>query len=111
MMVAPIDVHVMISFCTLLRTALHCLVWGILLRSRKWDLLFEEHVGLLSWWFSPAPLQGFEFESTFLLSAAMFTMVGALPVLPGPCQLAWWKHISAEGGAIDMYGEGWSETH
>lgn len=48
----------------------------------------------IKWWLSPAPLQGFEFESTFLLNTAMFTMVGALPVLPGPCQLLWWKSIS-----------------
>ena len=55
------------------------------------------------WWLSPAPLQGFEFEATFLLSAAMFTMAGALPVLPGPCQLLWWTHINKLEGPIDMY--------
>ena len=55
------------------------------------------------WWISPAPLQGFEFEATFLLSAAMFTMAGALPVLPGPCQLLWWTHINKLEGPIDMY--------
>jgi hypothetical protein len=64
--------------------------------------LFDSNVGLFSWWFSPAPLQGFEFESTFLLSAAMFTMAGALPVLPGPCQLLWWDHIKIQEGPIDM---------
>ena len=57
---------------------------------------------IVSWWVSPAPLQGFEFESTFLLSAAMFTMAGALPVLTGPCQLLWWRHIDKQDGAIDM---------
>ncbi len=69
---------------------------------RLFNFLFENHVGLVSWWVSPAPLQGFEFESTFLLSAAMFTMAGALPVLPGPCQLLWWRHINKQDGAIDM---------
>ncbi len=69
---------------------------------RLWRYLFQPHLGLVSWWVSPAPLQGYEFESTFLLSAAMFTMAGALPVLPGPCQLMWWSHICVLDGAIDM---------
>ena len=75
--------------------------WVVCCR-RWWDFLFAENLGLVSWWLSPAPLQGFEFESTFLLSAAMFSMVGALPVLPGPCQLLWFDHIRDVGGVIDM---------
>lgn len=59
------------------------------------------------WWLSPAPLQGFEFESTFLLSTAMFNLLGALAVLPGPCQLIWWKHLENNDktgcGVLDLY--------
>ncbi len=60
------------------------------------------------WWLCPAPLQGFEFESTFLLNTAMFNVMGALPVLPGPCQLIWWEHLESRDGrngegALDMY--------
>eukprot|EP01035_Chromulina_nebulosa_P017550 gene17550-23113_t len=32
-------------------------------------------------------LKGFEFEATLILNSAMFNLVEALPVLPGPCQL------------------------
>ena len=54
---------------------------------------------------SPAPLQGFEFESTFLLNTATFQVCGSLPVLPGPCQLIWWDHLYGQDGegALDMY--------
>jgi hypothetical protein len=90
-------VHSLPTLCTF--SALPCTLLG---GSNLWDALFEENVGLLSWWWSPAPLQGFEFEATFLLSAAMFTMAGALPVLPGPCQLLWWDHIKHHEGPIDM---------
>ena len=45
----------------------------------------------LRWWLSPAPLQGFEFEATFILNTALFNMVQALPVLPGPCQILRWE--------------------
>ena len=60
------------------------------------------------WWLSPAPLQGFEFESTFLLNTSMFNIIGALPVLPGPCQLLWWEHLDTPEddmyeGPLDMY--------
>lgn len=59
------------------------------------------------WWISPAPLQGFEFESTFILNTAMFNVLGALPVLPGPCQLIWWEHLETstdnEKSVLDMY--------
>ena len=55
------------------------------------------------WWISPAPLQGFEFESTFILNTAMFNVLGALPVLPGPCQLVWWKHLETQESILDMY--------
>ena len=44
---------------------------------------------------SPAPLQGFEFEATFILNTALFNMVQALPVLPGPCQLLRWSRSSS----------------
>lgn len=40
---------------------------------------------------SPAPLQGFEFEATLIMNSAMFNMVEALPVMPGPCQLLNWQ--------------------
>jgi len=47
----------------------------------------------INWWISPAPLQGFEFESSFILNTAIFNLFEALPVLPGPCQLLWWTHL------------------
>jgi hypothetical protein len=60
-----------------------------------------------NWWISPAPLQGFEFESSFILNTAMFNVLGALPVLPGPCQLIWWEHLDTEinvkNSVLDMY--------
>ena len=59
------------------------------------------------WWISPAPLQGFEFESSFLINTAMFNLFGALPVLPGPCQLIWWSHLESfkinNESVLDMY--------
>jgi cellulose synthase/poly-beta-1,6-N-acetylglucosamine synthase-like glycosyltransferase len=55
-------------------------------------LLFDE----ICWWMSPAPLQGFEFESSFLLNTSMFTVVKLLPVLPGPCQMIWWPHLDKQ---------------
>lgn len=65
---------------------------------------FFKHI---HWWLSPAPLQGFEFESTFLISTAMFNLFGALAVLPGPCQLIWWEHLETndknEYGVLDLY--------
>ena len=62
----------------------------------------------ICWWFSPAPLQGFEFESSFLLNTSMFNIAGALPVLPGPCQMLWWEHLkkdvcNTENGVLDVY--------
>ena len=61
----------------------------------------------LIWWLSPAPIQGFEFESSFLLSICMFNILGALPVLPGPCQLIWWEYLDIyktnNVGVLDMY--------
>jgi len=44
-----------------------------------------------SFYCSPAPLQGFEFEGSLLLSSALFNIVEAMPVMPGPCQLLDWK--------------------
>ena len=59
------------------------------------------------WWISPAPLQGFEFESSFIINTAMFNLFGALPVLPGPCQLIWWHHLETfkinNESVLDMY--------
>lgn len=61
----------------------------------------------ISWWLSPAPLQGFEFESSFLINICMFNIMGALPVLPGPCQLIWWEYLDTykinNEGVLDMY--------
>ena len=51
-------------------------------------------VSCLRWWCSPAPLQGFEFEATFILNTALFNLVGALPVLPGPCQVLRWSDFA-----------------
>jgi hypothetical protein len=42
---------------------------------------------------SPAPLQGFEFEATLIMNSAMFNLVEALPVMPGPCQLLNWRKM------------------
>jgi cellulose synthase/poly-beta-1,6-N-acetylglucosamine synthase-like glycosyltransferase len=61
----------------------------------------------IEWWFSIAPIQGFEFESTFLLNTSIFNMIGALPVLPGPCQLLWWNYLESSpennDGVLDIY--------
>lgn len=42
---------------------------------------------------SPAPLQGFEFEATLIMNSAMFNLIEALPVMPGPCQLLDWQKM------------------
>lgn len=42
---------------------------------------------------SPCPLQGFEFEATLIMNSAMFNLVEALPVMPGPCQLLHWQKM------------------
>eukprot|EP00299_Pterocystis_sp_00344_P011872 c5611_g1_i1.p1 GENE.c5611_g1_i1~~c5611_g1_i1.p1 ORF type:complete len:737 (+),score=158.76 c5611_g1_i1:35-2245(+) len=47
----------------------------------------------LSWIFSPAPLQAFEFEWTSSTNMAPFTLVGFLPVMPGPCQMFSWERL------------------
>jgi cellulose synthase/poly-beta-1,6-N-acetylglucosamine synthase-like glycosyltransferase len=75
---------------------------------KKYTNCCLENIKNFYWWISPAPLQGFEFESTFILNTAMFNVLGALPVLPGPCQLIWWKHLETETGnneksVLDMY--------
>jgi hypothetical protein len=62
----------------------------------------------LLWWMSPAPLQGYELEAGFLLNIAIFSALGALPCLPGPCQMLWWDHLCTRGkksneGPLDMY--------
>jgi hypothetical protein len=47
----------------------------------------------LAYYLSPAPLQGFEFEATLILNSALFNLVEAMPVLPGPCQLLNWPRM------------------
>lgn len=47
----------------------------------------------LCYYLSPAPLQGFEFEATLIMNSAMFNLVEALPVMPGPCQLLHWQKM------------------
>lgn len=46
-----------------------------------------------TYFFSPCPLQGFEFEATLIMNSAMFNLVEALPVMPGPCQLLNWQRM------------------
>ena len=46
-----------------------------------------------SYLLSPALLQGFEFEATLVLNSALFNLVEAMPVLPGPCQLLDWRRM------------------
>lgn len=61
----------------------------------------------ITWWLSPASLQGFEFESSSLLNTSMFNIAGILPVLPGPCQLLYWEHFQKldenNNNIIDYY--------
>ena len=47
----------------------------------------------MRWLASPAMLQAFEFEATFTLNTALYTLLGMLPVLPGPCQLLRWEAV------------------
>ena len=42
---------------------------------------------------SPCPLQGFEFEASAITTSAMFNLIEALPVMPGPCQLLNWQKM------------------
>lgn len=78
-------------------------------KDKKRDSLFTRFIKYIYWWFSPAPLQGFEFESSFLLHTSMFNIAGALPVLPGPCQMLWWDHLQksnnglSDNGVLDIY--------
>jgi len=51
---------------------------------------------------SPCPLQGFEFEATLILNSAMFNLVEALPVMPGPCQLLNWQKMK-QYKVVDEY--------
>ena len=46
-----------------------------------------------TYYMSPCPLQGFEFEATLIMNSAMFNLVEALPVMPGPCQLLNWQKM------------------
>ncbi len=75
-------------------------------RYKKVNLFFYL-IKNFEWWISPAPLQGYEFESSFILQTAMFNLIGALPVLPGPCQLIWWSYLESykikNDGVLDMY--------
>jgi cellulose synthase/poly-beta-1,6-N-acetylglucosamine synthase-like glycosyltransferase len=68
----------------------------------KLPFLHGEHEGIgshpcwkchLSYLLSAAPLQGFEFEATLILNSALFNLVEAMPVLPGPCQLLDWPRM------------------
>lgn len=77
-------------------------------KNKKRRSLCTRIMNEIYWWFSPAPLQGFEFESSFLLNTSMFNIAGALPVLPGPCQMLWWEHLkkdscNTENGVLDVY--------
>ena len=51
------------------------------------------------WFFPPASAQSFKFG--FILNLALFTIVGMLPVLPGPCQLIRWN--ASTKGAFKEY--------
>ena len=83
---------------------------------KKRDSFCTRFIKQIYWWFSPAPLQGFEFESSFLLNTSMFNIAGALPVLPGPCQMLWWEHLKGDNndqcknGVLDMYFKHISES-
>lgn len=46
-----------------------------------------------TFYLSPCPLQGFEFEASLIMNSAMFNLVEALPVMPGPCQMLDWKKV------------------
>lgn len=68
----------------------------------KISFLQGEHEGMgshpcwkchLAFYLSAAPLQGFEFEATLILNSALFNLVEAMPVLPGPCQLLDWTRM------------------
>jgi cellulose synthase/poly-beta-1,6-N-acetylglucosamine synthase-like glycosyltransferase len=74
-------------------------------KEKKRDSFCTRFMKHIYWWFSPAPLQGFEFESSFLLNTSMFNIAGALPVLPGPCQMLWWPYLlkESENGVLDTY--------
>lgn len=54
--------------------------------------------------FSPAPLQGFEFEATMVLNSAPYNIVEAMPVLPGPCQMFKWE-VMDRFNVVDKYFE------
>lgn len=77
-------------------------------KNKKRESFCSRFMKQIYWWFSPAPLQGFEFESSFLLNTSMFNIAGALPVLPGPCQMLWWDHLKKDSGqssngVLDVY--------
>ena len=64
----------------------------------------------LSFALSPGPLQGIEIEGSCTISLAMFNLVEALPVMPGPCQLMNWRkmkefHIVEEYFNLLLEGE------
>lgn len=56
----------------------------------------------LTYLLSPCPLQGIEFEGSVTISLAMFNLVEALPVMPGPCQLMHWQKMK-EFHVVDEY--------
>ena len=77
--------------------------WSPLKQQKNlFNYIFDE----IYWWLSPAPLQGFEFESSYLLNISMFSLIKLLPVLPGPCQMIWWPHLDKQNSSntiLDTY--------
>jgi hypothetical protein len=51
---------------------------------------------------SPCPLQVVEFEGSVTINLAMFNLIEALPVLPGPCQLLDWRKMK-ESKVVEEY--------
>jgi hypothetical protein len=51
---------------------------------------------------SPCPLQAIEIEGSVTISLAMFNLVEALPVMPGPCQLMHWQKMK-QHHVVDEY--------
>jgi hypothetical protein len=51
---------------------------------------------------SPCPLQAIEIEGSVTISLAMFNLVEALPVMPGPCQLMHWQKMK-QYHVVDEY--------
>jgi cellulose synthase/poly-beta-1,6-N-acetylglucosamine synthase-like glycosyltransferase len=65
----------------------------------------------LSYLLSAAPLQGFEFEATLILNSALFNLVEAMPVLPGPCQLLDWPRMNQHDVVDEYYDLLFNQDH